>query len=96
LIFGLFFVGGQVYTDRKAPKELRAQAQGMLSFLVWGVALLLGNFICGQLISHYKTIDASGTAVYDWNTIFAFTTAFSIAVVIVFYLLFKSEREKMV
>jgi nucleoside transporter len=94
LIFGLFFVGGQVYTDRKAPKELRAQAQGMLSFLIWGLALLLGNFICEHLIAHNKTIDASGTAVYDWNTIFAVTTIFSVAVVIAFYLFFKSEKEK--
>ena len=36
LIFGLFFVGGQVYTDNVAPKEMKAQAQGLLFFLVWG------------------------------------------------------------
>jgi nucleoside transporter len=94
LIFGLFFVGGQVYTDRKAPKTLRAQAQGMLSFLVWGVALLLGNFICGQLININKTIDASGTAVYDWDTIFAVTTGFSVIVLILFYAFFKQENVK--
>jgi len=34
LIFGLFFVGGQVYTDNVAPKEMKAQAQGLLFFLV--------------------------------------------------------------
>jgi nucleoside transporter len=93
LIFGLFFVSGQIYTDRKAPQELRAQAQGMLSFLIWGVALLLGNFICGQLISLNKTVDASG-AVYDWDTIFALATGFSVVVTFLFYLFFKSEKEK--
>jgi nucleoside transporter len=94
LIFGLFFVGGQVYTDSKAPKNLRAQAQGMLSFLIWGVALLLGNFICGQLISLNKTVDDAGNAVYGWNTIFAITTGFSIVVAGLFYLFFKQEKEK--
>jgi nucleoside transporter len=92
LIFGLLFVGGQVYTDGKAPKALRAQAQGMLSFLIWGVALLLGNFICGQLISLNKTVDAAGIATYDWNTIFAIATGFSIVVTILFYLFFKQEK----
>jgi nucleoside transporter len=92
LIFGLFFVGGQVYTEKKAPKELRAQAQGMLSFIVWGMALLLGNFICGQLISLNITVNASGI-VNDWNMIFAITTVFSVAVLAVFYLFFKPEKE---
>jgi nucleoside transporter len=94
LIFGLFFVSGQIYTDRKAPQELRAQAQGMLSFLIWGVALLLGNFICGQLISLNKTVDASGVTVYDWDMIFALATGFSVVVTILFYLFFKTEKEK--
>ncbi|MDR1338626.1 MAG: MFS transporter [Prevotellaceae bacterium] len=92
LIFGLFFAGGQVYTDSIAPKTLRAQAQGMLSFLIWGVALLLGNFICGQLIDFNKTVDASGVATYDWNTVFGITTVFSVAVAILFCLFFKQEK----
>jgi MFS family permease len=49
-IFGWFFIGGQVYTTQKAPKELVAQAQGMFAFLVWGVATLVGVFIYGTLI----------------------------------------------
>lgn len=36
LIFGLFYVGGQVYTDNVAPKDMKAQAHGLLFFLVWG------------------------------------------------------------
>ena len=94
LIFGLFFVSGQIYTDRKASQELRAQAQGMLSFLIWGVALLFGNFICGQLISLNKTVDASGVTVYDWDMIFALATGFSAVVTILFCLVFKTEKEK--
>jgi nucleoside transporter len=94
LIFGLFFVGGQVYTDKKSPKELRAQAQGMLSFIIWGIALLAGNFICGKLIETNKSTDVLGNISYDWNTIYAVTTIFSVAVLIVFLLFFKQEKEE--
>jgi nucleoside transporter len=90
LIFGLFFVGGQVYTEHKAPKELRAQAQGMLSFLIWGIAMLLGNFICQWLID-LNTTDAGGTG---WNTVFAVTTVFSAVAVILFYVFFKPGKEE--
>jgi nucleoside transporter len=92
LIFGLFFVGGQVYTDKKSPKELRAQAQGMLSFIIWGIALLFANFICGKLIETNKITDISGKISYDWNTIYAVTTIFSVAVLILFLIFFKQEK----
>jgi MFS family permease len=92
LIFGLFFVGGQVYTDKKAPAGLRTQAQGMLSFLIWGVALLFGNFICSKLIAVNTTIDASGAKVYDWTMIFGITTLYSAAVLVLFLIFFKDKN----
>ena len=36
IIFGCFFVGGQVYVDKKAPPEIRAQAQGLIGLLCFG------------------------------------------------------------
>ncbi len=92
VIFGLFYVGGQVYTDRKAPKELRAQAQGFLAFVVWGVGLFLGILLNGWLIGHYSS-KVSGNVVYTWNSIFAITTVFSVVIVILFILMFKEEKK---
>jgi nucleoside transporter len=91
VIFGLFFVTGQIYTDKKAPDSLRAQAQGLLAFLLWGVGLLMGNFICSNLIGANKTIDSTGVAVYDWPVIFGVTSIFSFIVLVLFILFYKSE-----
>jgi nucleoside transporter len=91
VIFGLFFVTGQIYTDKKAPDSLRAQAQGLLAFLLWGVGLLIGNFICSNLISANKTIDSAGIAVYNWPVIFGVTSGFSLIVLLLFILFYKSE-----
>jgi MFS family permease len=87
----LFFVTGQIYTDKKAPDSLRAQAQGLLAFLLWGVGLLMGNFICGNLITANKTIDSAGVAVYNWPVIFGATSIFSVVVLILFIVFYKSE-----
>lgn len=81
LIFGLFYVGGQVYTERKAPKELKAQAQGLLAFMVWGVGLFLGILFNGWLIGYYS-YHTNGKMGYDWNSIFAITTVFSIVILL--------------
>ena len=94
LIFGLFFVGGQIYTDRRAPAALRSQAQGMFSFLVWGVALLAGNFVCRRLIDTYTSIDTLGTKTYDWNTVFGVVTVFSALTTLVFIFSFKDDKVK--
>jgi len=94
VIFGLFFVTGQIYTDKKAPDPLRAQAQGLLAFLLWGVGLLMGNFICSNLISANKTIDSAGISVYNWPVIFGVTTVFSFIVLLLFIVFYKSENNK--
>ncbi len=93
LIFGLFYVGGQVYTNRKAPKELKAQAQGFLAFVVWGVGLFLGIFLNGWLIGHYSA-EVDGKMVYQWNSIFAITTLFSMLVLLFFIVMFKEQKNE--
>ncbi|MDR2424788.1 MAG: MFS transporter [Prevotellaceae bacterium] len=93
LIFGLFFVGGQIYTDRRAPAALRAQAQGMYSFIIWGLALLAGNFFCRQLIDSYTSVDAAGVKIYDWNTIFGMVTGVAAFTTLFFIFSFKEINE---
>lgn len=91
IIFGLFYVGGQVYTDRKAPKEIKAQAQGFLAFVVWGVGLFFGILFNGWLIEYFCS-DLNGKMVCRWDIIFAITTILSIIVLLSFLLFFKEEK----
>ncbi len=40
--YDFFFVTGYIYTDKKAPKEIRGQAQSFLIFLTQGVGMFFG------------------------------------------------------
>jgi nucleoside transporter len=91
LIFGFFFVGGQIYIDKKAPDELKAQAQGFIFLMTFGVGLLTGNLIDGGIISLFKE-SSGGINVYDWDSIWGITTVFSVILLIAFALLFKEEK----
>ncbi len=82
LIYGFFFVGGQIYINRKAPKEMQAQAQGFIFLVTFGLGLLVANFVNGYLIDLLKT-DAK-----SWAAIWTFMTIFSGAALAVFFLLF--------
>ena len=88
LIFGFFYIGGQIYIDKKAPGELKAQAQGFIFLVTFGIGLLIGNLICGQIIDHYRT-----TRGYNWDAIWGITTVGSVALLVLFILLFKNEKE---
>jgi MFS family permease len=82
LIYGFFFVGGQIYINRKAPKEMQAQAQGFFFLITFGLGLIIANFLNGYLIDLLKT-DAK-----SWASIWTVMTIVSGAVLAVFFLLF--------
>jgi nucleoside transporter len=86
LIFGFFYVGGQIYIDKKAPKHLKSQAQGFIFLVTFGLGLLVGNFICAKLIDYYKS-----EAGYNWDAIWGFTTLFSVLLLILFVAYFRNK-----
>ena len=88
LIFGFFYVGGQIYIDKKAPRQLKSQAQGFIFLVTFGLGLLAGNFLCAKLIDFYKS-DAG----YDWGAIWGITTLMSLLLLIGFMVFFKKEKE---
>jgi nucleoside transporter len=90
IIFGFFYLGGQIYIDQKAPAELKAQAQGFIFFVTFGLGLLVGNFISGQVIEHFSITGKT----YDWNSIWAVTSFASFALLLAFILLFRKENQK--
>jgi len=87
IIFGFFYVGGQIYVDRKAPKEMRAQGQGLL-FLIFGLGLLLGNFVNGWLIQA-NTVTEGAEKIINWQPMWLANTILSAALLVLFVLLFR-------
>jgi len=97
-IFGLLIVGGQVYVDKKAPPEIKAQAQGLVGLLLFGVGMLIGTFASEHLINMYTAetmVETVATQVTNWNTVWFIMTVLSAILMAAFGLLFRDEmREK--
>ena len=86
LIFGFFYVGGQIYTDLRAPKAFKSQAQGFIFLVTFGAGLLVGNLLSGALIDTFSNEQG-----YDWDTIWGITTLFSVVLLVAFGFIFNGE-----
>jgi nucleoside transporter len=61
--YDFFFVTGFMYTDSKAPNEIRGQAQGLLVFFTQGVGMYFGYMLAfdrfGKTVTDYNALTAS-------------------------------------
>ena len=72
-------------------KELKAQAQGFIFFVTFGLGLLVGNFISGQVIEHFSEMNGT-IRIYNWNSIWLVTSASAMSLLLAFIILFRTER----
>jgi len=58
ICYDFFFVTGQIYTDKAAPKAIRGQAQGMLVLFTLGLGMLIGAQVAGYVEELYTPQEA--------------------------------------
>lgn len=85
--YDFFFVTGQIYTDARAGEKFKSSAQGMITLATYGVGMLIGFWVAGQITDHLSTNGA-----HDWQGIWMFPAVFAIAVLALFFLTFKNDK----
>jgi nucleoside transporter len=55
ICYDFFFVTGQIYTDQAAPKQIRAQAQGLLVLFTLGLGMAIGAQVAGFVEAQHTT-----------------------------------------
>jgi len=53
ICYDFFFVTGQIFTDKVAPKKIRSQAQGLLVICTLGLGMFIGAQIGARVEQHY-------------------------------------------
>jgi MFS family permease len=94
ICYDFFFVTGQIYIDRKAPLGLRAAAQGIITFITYGLGMFVGSWLSGAVVEHYALAAPVGTATYDWKSIWLFSAAASVIVLLLFLFTFSDKGEE--
>ncbi len=92
ICYDFFFVTGQIYVDRKAPRHLRAAAQGLIAFVTLGVGMLIGSWLSGVVVDRYS-VTAGAEVVHAWSRIWLIPAFGAGAVLALFAMFFTHEDD---
>ncbi|MBK0001477.1 MFS transporter [Erwinia sp. S38] len=85
-----FFTVGDIYVDRKAPPEIRAQAQGLRFIVSNGFGLLFASTLCGQIFN--STVTGEGAeALPQWESFWIYPAIVAVVVSLFFFIFFRDD-----
>lgn len=88
ICYDFFFVAGQIYTNSKAGDKFKSSAQGLITLATYGIGMLIGFMIAGQITEIYKV---NGTE--DWKMIWIIPAGIALTVFLIFGLLFNDRTQ---
>ena len=89
--YDFFFVSGQMYTDQEAPSHLRSTAQGFITFVTYGIGMLIGSYLSGFALDYFTTT-TGGAPVRDWYSFWMSSAAMSFGIFVLVLLFFRTSK----
>src|SRR5207249_10472848 len=86
--FVVFFVAGMIYVDKKSTPAIRGQAQGFLVLVTYGVGMLIGAQVAGNVYNRFLGGTASLT-LERWPSFWMLPAGFAAVVLLLFAALFR-------
>jgi nucleoside transporter len=86
--YDFFFVTGYMYTEKKSNERIKNTAQGLFTFVTYGLGMFIGTWFSGFVTSYYTVNN-----VYQWKNIWYIPTYIAVAVLICFIFFFKEKKE---
>jgi len=88
--YDFFFVAGQLYTDQEAPNHLRSSAQGFITFVTYGIGMLIGSLLSGGILDYFSTTTSTGV-VRNWQSFWLSSAAMSFVITLLVLFFFRSN-----
>jgi nucleoside transporter len=91
--YDFVYVAGQVYIDKLASPEIRAQAQGLFVLATYGVGQGLGTLAAGWVYNAIMAGRSGFSALAEWHFFWLIPLVFAIVVTLVFVAGFKDTTK---
>jgi nucleoside transporter len=92
--YDFVYVAGQVYIDRKASREIRAQAQGLFVLATYGVGQGLGTLAAGAIFNAIMPATGLASSLPRWQIFWIFPLVFALIVTTLFVVGFEDEADR--
>ena len=91
ICYDFFFVTGQIYVDKKSTPAVRGQAQGFFVLVTYGVGMLIGAQIAGNVYNRFLG-GAQSLSLDQWSRFWLLPAGFAAAVLVFFAVLFRESE----
>lgn len=88
ICYDFFFVTGYMYTEKKSNEKIKSAAQGLFTFVTYGLGMFIGTWVSGFVTTYYST-----GQVYEWRSIWFIPAYIAVAVLICFIFFFREKKE---
>jgi len=88
--YDFFFMTGQLYTDAEAPASLRNTAQGLYTFVTYGVGMFFGSLLSGGAVDFF-TASVGDRLVRNWTGFWMSSSMGALAIFLVVALFFRTR-----
>lgn len=92
ICYDFFFMTGQLYTDMRAPSNLRSAAQGLITFMTYGVGMFIGSLLSGRAVDYFTTT-TGGVVTHDWKGFWLSSSLGALVILIMIALLFRTSAK---
>jgi len=86
--YDFFFVTGQIYVDKKSTPAVRGQAQGFLVLVTYGIGMLIGAQVAGNVYNRLLS-GATNLTLDRWPGFWVLPAGFAAAVLVLFSVFFR-------
>ena len=90
ICYDFFFVTGQIYMDKKAGVEIRAQAQGLIVLVTYGIGMLIGTQVAGKLYNSFLQ-DGAALSLLQWQYFWWIPASFAGGILLFFVAAFNEK-----
>ena len=93
ICYDFFFVTGQIYVEKKSTPAVRGQAQGLLVLVTYGVGMLIGAQVAGEVYNSF--LDGRDLLpLAEWTQFWWIPAAFAGIILLLFVVLFNDRVDR--
>ncbi|MCP3928301.1 MAG: nucleoside permease [Bacteroidetes bacterium] len=89
--YNFSFLATQIFLDKNVPESVRGTAQGFIAFITFGIGVLIGSYIAGEVVEGFTFPDLT----HNWPMIWSVPATIGIVISVIFLFTFNAKDKSL-